>query len=111
MEELANNEWLWNIVYFLLNWCLGAFVTFVFLVTMKKRGNIALLLLPLALYLFLWNSWAVLRSDLMAEHIPFFWIRIYWVMHEFLLLLMSALALVPFLQKDRTAIAVTRPAE
>jgi hypothetical protein len=111
MEELAYNNWLWYTVYFLFNACFGAFVTLVFIVTVKQRGKIGFFLLPLALYLFLWNSWAVLRSDLISEHIPFFWIRIYWVMHEFLLLLMSALALVPFLQKDRTAIAVTRPAE
>ena len=100
MEELANNDWLWDIVYFLLNWCLGAFVTFVFLVTMKKRGKIAILLLPLALYLFLWSSWTAARYNLIANHLDYFGSEVYWVMHEFLLFLMFGLALVPFLLKD-----------
>jgi hypothetical protein len=50
--------------------------------------------------LFLWSSGTLPRYNLITNHLEFFGSEVYWVIHEFLLLLMFALTIVPFLLKN-----------
>ena len=113
-QESFFMPWPMWIFQFLLNVFLGAFVIFVLIATMKQRGKRALLLLPLALYLFLWNSWTLPRTELMWSYLggwAYGWMDLYWGLHDFLLFFLFALALVPLLLKYIPPVQETEPEE
>ena len=67
MEFLSERfTWFW-VSYGLINFLLGALLALVFVVTLKRKGVVALLMVPLAIHLMLWSTWAGVRESLVID--------------------------------------------
>ncbi len=124
MDVLSERfSWFW-VSYGLINFLLGALLALGFVVTLKRKGVVALLMVPFAIHLMLWSTWAGVRESLVIDwlyerqyEMGMTYVEVgvqiawYYFIGNGIFSLCLAFAFVPFFIKDKAPVVATKPEE
>jgi hypothetical protein len=98
----------WGFIWGAMNVFVGVVVGIIVAITMRRKGRIALFMVPLVAWQLLWMSWAWLRQDMILEWIDeneysMNWITVLSSVSFCFWWICVFLALVPAMAKDKSA--------
>ena len=98
----------WWIIWGVFEIFVGICVGLIMLVVMKRKGSIALFMVPLAAWQILWSSWNAPRSDwlwewLMNNEFSPDWYPTSFLVGAFISWILVFLALIPAMAKDKSS--------
>ena len=98
----------WGVIWGAMNVFVGVVVGIIVAITMRRKGRIALFMVPLVAWQLLWMSWAWLRQDMILEWIgeneySMNWITVLSSVSFCFWRICVFLALVPAMAKDKSA--------
>lgn len=101
----------WWILWSMMSVLTGVLVGFFMAITMRRKGRVSLLMIPLAAWQILWMSWGGLRATALYDWITendysFNWYEAYFLVQSFFWWICIFLALVPAMVKDKPAISL-----